>query len=674
MDEATRDLLQQLHSAGVEERIAAVRRIIDLPVPSMALFRVGLGDEDWRVRKAGAETFLRVHHAENYTADVIELLHHHDNAGLRNAAIEILVGLGALAVPELQREFHCPDVEVRKFIIDILGEIGDPRCAQDLIEALGDADINIRYAAVETLGKLQVRSAAEPMLALMSDPDPGLKFTVLQALSKIGGQIPLEKLFLHLDDRLLRKTLFDCFGRIGGSEVVPPLVAGLTDPMRNVREAALNALFNLLPQVKTTITSALLQADRERIADFLETLLGGEDFHLKQAALALYAAVAKERNHGVLLNCVADERLRVAALAAFKDLGAEAYSELLDSADRTDPQQHLYLTFVGGELGFHAALPLAREAVSSEDPQLRYAAARALGELGSREDIGALLALLEDTIPDIQDVAATAMGTLGKRHHHAVLTCISDLFADPDATKRMRVLRILSLIDGPDSENLLLRAIKDSAVSVRCEAIRALKGLQSEATLSGLILALTDESADVRRLAVAGLAYSAQPKVFETLKLAFGDADFWVRAAVMRAMENFPPEQARDLLLQGVSDPVGLVTIAALETATQVLPEETAQLLEKALAHEDMEVVKAAMGQLGRLPDHSWLTNCAAILLNHPHWDVRAQAAKMVGPSALENAAELLRDRLMVEEEGLVRQALQTALNQALQTAGQNGP
>lgn len=653
---------QQLESPDSEERIAAVRQMLNLPEPSMRLFVLGLGDEDWRVRKVAVETFFGLAHPENLIEELIELLHQQENAGLRNAAIEILVGLGSVAVPELQREISCPDVEVRKFVIDILGEIGDARCANELIIALSDPDINVRYAAAETLGKLRVDAAVGPLLALMEDPDPGLKFTILQSLSLIGGTIPVDLLVPYLDDRLLRKALFDCFGKIGGPEVVPLLVSGLTDPMRQVRAAALNALFALQETERDLICQELAKVDSSRIAAYLDQMLRGEDSPLKQAALAIYAAVWGQQDLTPVLNCVDDEHLRDRALQVFAHLGEQAFCRLLETHAPESAERRLYLIFVAGELGFGSALPLAIDAAKSADPQLRYAAARALGELGSEEQLELLLRLLDDEQQEIRDAAALGLAALGRRCRAVVPSRIAEFLADHDDEKRMRIVRILSLIDGDDIERQLLRAIKDPASNVRCEAIRALKGHDSDNVLSGLILTLTDESADVRRLAVSALGDSGKDRVLPALKLSVADADLWVRAAVMRALAHFSGERVRDLLLLGATDSVGAVVIAALDSAAEVLPGDRCALLADALRHADEEVVKAAMVLLERFKGKTWIIPSGELLLNHSHWDVRLRAARALGASGVADVSAVLEKRLAVEGEDLVRQAIEAAL------------
>lgn len=670
MDEMTVGLKNLFASNDPDQRIDAVRQLAGMQELSMEYFALGLGDEDWRVRKSAIEAFRSLNHQENFVNELIELLHHQENAGLRNAAIEILIELGPMAVHSLRREMKSLDAGVRKFVIDILGEIGDLRCAEDLVSSLSDQDVNVRYAAVETLGKLQVSSASEALLVLMEDPDLGLKFTILQALANIGGQLKAERLFPYMENRLLHKALFDCFGKIGGREVVPFLVDGLNDPMRTVREAALLALCELLRRESIDISNVLIQ-DQNQLAEYLELILAGDNQILKSAALDVYAAVGSDRNLIPLLRCVADEQLRAQVLMTFSILGESAYNRLVNTPGALASPELIYLVYVGGELGFARVLSLASENIHAGDPQLRFAAARALGETGSLDHVDPLLLLLDDEISEIQDSAGAAIARLGQHYRAEILKIIEPYLADPDADKRMRIVRILSQIDGQEIESLLLRAFKDFSGNVRCEAVRALHGHFGDDVVSGLTLALTDESSEVRRLAVSALGQCPQDKALKALSLAAGDADLWVRSAVMRAMAHFNGEDVRSVLSAGVADTVGLVVIAALESASIVLPDESQQLLVHALAHQDEEVVKAAMTLLGRISGKNWIAPFCKALLNHSHWDVRVHAANTLGQSSLNDAVTQLENRLLVEGEDIVRQAIEAAITSRLRSEAQ---
>jgi HEAT repeat protein len=85
-------------------------------------------------------------------------------------------------------------------------------------------------------------------------------------------------------------------------------------------------------------------------------------------------------------------------------------------------------------------------------------------------------------------------------------------------------------------------------------------------------------------------------------------------------------------------------------------------VLSDALRRSDPEVVKAALQMLvdqRELDAETHLTEC----LEHPVWEIRRLAADLVGRLGGPDAATRLRQRLGVETDPLVRDALYRALS-----------
>jgi HEAT repeat protein len=203
-----------LDSAQEEERLQGLKELgrCSSGDSAPAIIRA-LGDESWRVRKEAAELFISLPGGDALTGEIIELLHSEDNAGLRNTAVEILVRLGHLAIPLLLEELSCSDHDVRKFVLDILGEIGDESIVPSMLRALSDPDDNVRAAAAENLGRIGSVESVPALIAALGHSDLWFRFTVLEALGEIGAPVPMDSLLRYKDDRLLRKALFDCLGR-----------------------------------------------------------------------------------------------------------------------------------------------------------------------------------------------------------------------------------------------------------------------------------------------------------------------------------------------------------------------------------------------------------------------------------------------------------------------------
>ena len=638
----------------VELRLNAVRSFAQLNSFDEELFVRMLGDSDWRVRKEAVSLFLRLPDAGLRTAYIIEQLRHPENAGLRNAAIEILINLGAQVTSELIRQLAVSDAEVRKFIVDILGEIGHSGCVSELLPYLQDEDENVRYAVVETLGKLRAEGAVDGLLNLLETADAGLRFTIFDALALIGGSVPVERVLPYCEDRLLRKSVFTCLGQLGNLQALPVLIEGLADPMRKIREVALLSLGALIKTLdEGNLRQEFQRPSPEQLSQVVD-YLDHENPEFKRAACYLLGLNFNQELFLRVLPLLADEELRPDVVAACKLAPQALLIELLDAASLGDPEA-IFLIFIAGELQCSAVIPLALQAITAEDPQLRYAAVMTLNQVAACEAIELLGGALADEIPDIRESASEALRQLGKRDALAVIRAITPCLESDQANLRLLAVRTLGGLDPREAEDYLLQAIKDVAPEVRCEALRSLKGGSSRRLLTGLSIALTDENPDVRRLAASALEVFPASKGLAVLEHVLDDRDPWVRTTAIRSLHSSKADEVVPLLERGLRDPVGGVVIAALETIAQVLQGGALQYLLQGLEHEDPEVVKTAVSLLLQAGQKERL-------FSHPEGQVRQAAVAALQVRDVAEWRLLFEQQLSVESDPKVRQAMEDAL------------
>jgi hypothetical protein len=115
---------------------------------------------------------------------------------------------------------------------------------------------------------------------------------------------------------------------------------------------------------------------------------------------------------------------------------------------------------------------------------------------------------------------------------------------------------------------------------------------------------------------------------------------------------------------QAIKDPVGLVSIAALETLVSLVGAGATPQLITALDHADEEVVTAAMNLLTSYGPGDWIQSHAERLIGHPFWMVRTQIARSAAEMLGSGARPLLEKRLAVEAESVVRQQLTDLLDE----------
>lgn len=651
-----------LTSLQEEDRLQGIRALADLGGESHRKMLLScLGDTSWRVRKEACDLFLGWPGASRFSAEVVELLHAQDNAGLRNAAVEILTRLGRQAVPSLLNELTCDDADVRKFVLDILGDVGDDTALGPMVAALDDPDQNVRNAAAENLGKLKAATAVPALLASMATADLWFRFTILAAIAQIGAPVAVTELLPYREDPLLRKAVFDCLGKIGGEDVIAVLCEGLLDRMSNVRAAAALALQRVGRRQPALVAAALQALSQSSPGEALAELLQANDPQVRMAAIQLLRWLGQPAFAPQLLALLDDEPLRQAAAEALVALGPQAALTLRPRWEQASDRERTYLAYLFGQTRLTEAADLLSQALNSPDSELRMVAAQGLGKIGSPGLIPTLMQALEDRVAEVREQSLNSLIEIGRQNPAVAIAALSPLLQAETQELRLCAVRILGKLDGAEVRPALQLALKDEVAKVRSAAVQALAGGRYGCDLSAMRLALTDEDAEVRRLAVSALGEAAAEDALPLLTLALQDDDLWVRAMVVRTLGRFGQPAVR-LVEMSLADPVGLVAIAALETLTELSLDQSYPKIVQALQHQDQEVVAAALQLLAQGERRDWLEQKAEDLLNHPHWEVRCCFVRLLAELEGPAARARLEARFLVEGEDLVLEQIRKAL------------
>jgi HEAT repeat protein len=242
-----------------------------------------------------------------------------------------------------------------------------------------------RVMAAYYLAKLgpETESALSVLWRIVEDPgeDGEIKSTVLSVLFSMGEKAaPLMPEYLrclkngNAESRMMAAWLLGSLGE-KGKPAVPALAEALRDPAPSVRKAVFDALVNLgaSPEDLTHILGGLLRDSQSRA----ETLN---------------------------------------QLAAFRSAGkqtAAALAEVFPACSGSEKQQILYLLErVGSQAS--PAVPTLIDALSHNDGEIRYLAARVLGEVGpeAKSAIPSLRERLNDENDMIKTAAANALNKI----------------------------------------------------------------------------------------------------------------------------------------------------------------------------------------------------------------------------------------------------------------------
>ena len=108
------------------------------------------------------------------------------DASIRNLVCEILISIGTESLECLVEQLSNPDKDIRKFIIDVMGEIGSRDVVKPLVDCVDDRDINVACSAIESLGKIGDKRAVPALMKAVVNGDPDKAYYAITALGKIN--------------------------------------------------------------------------------------------------------------------------------------------------------------------------------------------------------------------------------------------------------------------------------------------------------------------------------------------------------------------------------------------------------------------------------------------------------------------------------------------------------
>ena len=633
------------------------------------LLFAALGDNSWRVRKEAVEVLVASRPGREDCAVLIELLRDEDNAGLRNAAVELLVRLGKRVVPTLMAHLHDPDHDLRKMVVDALAAIGDRSALPGLVVALADSDINVAAAAAEALGASGDHSVVPALLqALEQQPHYFFRFNVLTALGRIGVPGPLSPVVAGMArQEMQRLAVYRCLGRIGGDTAAADLLLeGVQSGLPSVRAAAICSLVSVMQNLEPLFHQATLERVRF-LADqgLLENLLAaydGSDLSLAEAVVTLLGMIADPRGVPLLIQAITDERLAHKAFTALTSIGNAALVPAVERFSQADELERAAICTLINHLGQTAAgvEQVVLRALKDDVYLVRRAAALAVGVLPGTTLLIASAALLDD---EEQTVREAALQTLRRRSNtdSELIREVAVQLLGSDRPEQRKGAALLCAATG-DCE-LLARLIKDEHPSVREAGVRAVGRLRLRDSCTSLVMALVDEVEPVRIAAAEALgSCSDHGIVSESLCLALRDTSPWVQAAALRSLVELSGSEVLPEVLELWQRGAEVAQLACLEVLDLIEAPEGFALVSQALGQRDGEVLKSAIAVLARHAPEllmPWFNH----ILSHQDWDVRLAAVRACATLPGADRDELLQISLDREEHDLVRLAIQQLLD-----------
>lgn len=498
---------------------------------------------------------------------------------------------------------------------------------EDLVQDLRSTLITKRLRAVRELGKLKQQVAVEPLGVVLNDRSRDIRCAAIEALYQINPE--------------------------NLSSLVIPLVK---DKSSDVRLRAARALSNCSGDNTVNALITLLNDVKDEVANM--------------AARSL--AKLSVLNISQLIKLFADSswKIRSRAAMAITKMGKKAVEPLKIAAEDKDANVRFWAITCLGHLRDRANTNLLLSHLQDSDTGVRVAALRALREVGDPNIASKLFEALSQPSEQVRDLvydilkdfgthsipylmdslsneywmgrnlAAQALTDMG---NEAVSPLVAALQCD-DKERRFWSIKILGKMHEKSAYNEIVKFLSDEDSEIRMAALEALGEFGDPAAIPLIIDKFIDPSWVVRKNASKAIVSFGKLAVQPLLKVLSADDEdmkYWS----LRAIGDIRPDGIIPALIAKFKDKSWTIRNTAAEILSlygqSILPELTTMVAESG----DMEVKYWAIRTVGKLQCHDSLMLLYS-LLEDPSETIRDAAEKALanyGVSIVDDLFALLK-------------------------------
>lgn len=651
---------KQLSDNNIEIRRGAVEKMRGLKAPyCIPLLLTAMKDVSWRVRKTAVDILFQDYSIEDYIDGLINLLHIEDNAGARNSAIEALIRLGKKATVYLIEAFKTPNKDVRKFVIDVLGEMMDYRSLDLMLEAIKDEDENVSATAVEHLGKVGEPSVVDALIDILENGDLWTAYPAADALGRIGNKKAVPHLLQALRRKPLREPVLKALGLLADPSTLGNVIALFEDSSKNIQEQILKTIEKMYHNGVDAelIAVALRRVPGDKAIELLLNYAWSNKREVRISAILLLGLMKDETVYGPLLDISHEEEFAEDVKKALVFIGSGNPKSLLKLFNTDNSHQLRFICDVAGKIVSPVYYDVLEELLKNDDGHVRTRAALSISKLGDSKAKPELLKLLTDPYEDVQEAAVNALSNLQNSLNTHELT---DMLKSENHFLRRNAVRLLGKIKAEDAVADLGFALKDDKIMVRKAVVEALSSIGTPDAVRYLTYSLTDEDPDIRISATLSLGVIGGEGILDSLIILTADPDDFVRVSAAKALGMLKNLGAVKTLINLLSDRSGFVITAAIESLKAFVGDEARDAILSMLSSDDEEIKRTAISALegfGNVEDR------LVPFLTDPDWASRIAAVRVLGRSPQSNVREELERLLDTEEDPAVIKAVEEMLS-----------
>jgi HEAT repeat protein len=653
------ELAKQLSDQNVDTRRNAVERIREIKGEAcIPLLLKAMGDGSWRVRKSAVDVLLNEYPIEEYINGLIQLLYIDDNAGARNSAIEALIKLGKQATVYLIEAFQTSNKDVRKFVIDVLGEEIDNRSLPLMLDAIKDEDENVRVTAVEQLGKIGEPSVVDALILILEQGDLWTAFPAADALGRIGNRKAVPFLVSALSNKPLREPVLKALGLLSDPSSLPAIIPLMGEKSTSIQEQTLKTIEQFYHNGVNAefIINEIKKVFGHEAVDLLISYAWSNKREVRISAILLLGLMKDEAAYSPLLDISHEEEFTEDVRNALVFIGKDKPESLLKLFANDNPHQRRFICEVADKIVSPVYYEILEKRMEDEDGHVRSIAARAISKLKDARIIEKLMGLLSDRYVDVQESAVDALSNLKEALD---IDELLNMLKDRNAVLRKNTVSLLGKIGVERAVKELGFVLKDEDVKVRKAVVEALSLIGTEEAVRYLTYALTDETSDIRIASALSLGTIGGEDILDALIILTADPSNAVRVAATKALGMLKDRRAVKTLRSLLHDISGFVVTSALESLSMIGGDEARDAIVTMLESDDNEIKRTAIICLSSAEG---VENRLIALLKDPDWATRMAAVKVLGKRPEGNVKRALEMLLDTEDDDTVQKAVEETL------------
>ena len=595
---------------------------------SVDLLCKGIASANIGVQEA-AEYALRKIRGPRTIKSLLPLLRS-DDAPLRNIAMDVLREIGVDDLSALHPLLHDADCDMRIFIADIIGSTRNHKSVTPLCDSLlKDPEVNVRYQAAVSLGNLAMPEAVDCLRQAMMDEE-WVQFSVVEALTKIRADSTVTALTQALSScsPLVSSIIIDALGEMGNIKAVPLLFKSLEKVSTPLRHKTVKSIVKILGGRSLSLLSP---KDQARFRDYLLDTLHDEDDSVLMAALSGLSVMGDEAATKAIFHLAArlnPELHQDLIQAATKAIASIGFNQSFVDALHAKDDETLVHIAVDASLLMDDPLHVRhiKDIFWQHGRDIQRTAAARLAQIAGPDDVPFFLDLLDRHTDG--DVLKAALFFLGNRTKTEQATDkLFSMLAHPYDDVKEAALEACIALHTPQAAERFKRLFKEKDPRLRAMAVYALGRQNLAENLPELRVALEDEDAYVRQIAVETFGASGpfhceylpmllprlndenkdvrlamvsllgtcnSPETLPHLLSALNDQDDWVRIRAVEALGHLKVATAVPHLVQMLDASNPMLTFKIIDTLGRIGGKIAFRALLGMIDHADPEIQHVA--------------------------------------------------------------------------------